>query len=125
MLYNKDWDQKPEVSLADFIGWLETKDPDRKYDFTCNKGECLVGQYMAARGIEWNLQERGNNYALTVNKLFGDHIGSVGFYCPVGEGERDVLATGVKTFGAALKRAKAFAHNHPEMMEKARENVNA
>ncbi len=42
MLYNKDWDDKR--SLSAIISWLETKDPQEKYDYL-DHGCCLAAQY--------------------------------------------------------------------------------
>jgi hypothetical protein len=94
MLHNPNWNKtKEDLSLDDFIGWLETKDPATKYYFFDCNGECLVGQYMAYHGIPWG----DGRYAPTCRTLFG--YGS-------GWGEISVAAAEPNTFGAALKRAK-------------------
>ncbi len=111
MLYNKDWDKKSKVvSLADFIGWLEEQPPAKPYSYDDTHGHCLVGQYMAARGIEWNyiLRPEESHYGKVIHQLFGDDPKMAGYLFPRGAGERDVLATRPQTFGGALKRAKVF-----------------
>lgn len=107
MLYDPKWNQP---SLRDFIGWLETHDPAKRYRYDDNCGGCLVGQYMKARGIEWNYRymPEPSSYGMVVNKLFGDDPVHVGYLNPRGRGEREVLAATPQTFGGALKRAKAF-----------------
>jgi hypothetical protein len=83
---------RADVSLDDFIQWLETFDPRDHYFYFAFGGQCLMGQYMNARGIPWGT----GLYGPTCIKVLGV------------EGERDVLAIGTKTIGAALKRAKAL-----------------
>ncbi len=98
MLYDPKW-QKP--SLASFIGWLESKDPKAEYDFQNCQGECLIGQYMTAIGIEWGETPldyfRGDwsktNYIKTGRQIFG-----VGTF--------DAIAGSPWTFGAALERTR-------------------
>lgn len=84
-------DGRADVSLDDFIQWLEDHDPETPYAFFAFGGRCLMGQYMKARGIPWGI----GLYNPTCVKVLGV------------DGERDVLAIGTKTIGAALKRAKA------------------
>lgn len=113
MLYNPLWKKEPGVvSLDDFIGWLETQNPAQHYDFRDNCGNCLVGQYMKARGIKWLLAYGNDNtYSKTCHTLFGDDRLHVGFHYK-GTGEGDVLYAQPWTFGAALSRARTFRHNH-------------
>lgn len=45
---------KPEVfSLPGLIAWLETQDPQQRYEYENCEGRCLIGQYLAARGVPW------------------------------------------------------------------------
>lgn len=88
MLYDPRWAAKaePEVlSVAGLIAWLERCPPETKYDFKNCSGECLLGQYFTARGVEWN-----SHYVL-FEGLFGD----------------DIARTEPHTFAAALDRARA------------------
>lgn len=39
--------------LEDFIGWLETKDPNEKYEWADMDGQCLIGQFGAHLGLSW------------------------------------------------------------------------
>jgi hypothetical protein len=87
-----DVKNRPDLTLDDFIQWMEGHDPNTHYSFLCFSGGCLMGQYMACRGIPWG---RG---------LYGPTIGKVlGF-----NQEGSILARSPNTFGAALGRAKAL-----------------
>jgi len=100
MLYNPQWSG---VSLAGFIGWLETKDPKARYQFNECEGRCLLGQYMEAMGIEWTGAPSDaygadwgkSSYIKVARKIFGEGT------------TFDVLAHRPHTFGAALKRARS------------------
>ncbi len=99
MLYDPKW-AKP--SMESFIAWLATKPPRARYDFNNCQGECLLGQYMAAMGIEWGKTPdqvsgswAGTNYIATGKAIFGRD----GFH---------ILGDKPWTFGSALKRAKQF-----------------
>lgn len=93
MLSREQW-SLPKVqpfTLADFVGWLQTKNPKRRYEFHRCDGKCLLGQYMAERGREWN----DGAYCETCEQVFGDT-----WNVPI-------LVAKPHTFGAALKRAHA------------------
>src|SRR6266481_5378670 len=53
------WPNKPDIkvgsniSMDDFIAWLETKNPNETYNYQNRSGQCCLGQYMADRGVEW------------------------------------------------------------------------
>jgi len=98
MLFDPKWHTP---SLAGFIGWLETQNPRRRYNYENCQGECLLGQYMAAMGIEWgetpatiNGHWSSTNYIKTANQIFGS--GAI----------LSVLSDRPWTFGSALKRAR-------------------
>lgn len=100
MLYDPKWGN---VSLAGFIGWLETKDPRAKYSFFECEGRCLMGQYMEAMGIEWTGAPASANgdwgessYTKVARQVFGENA------------RFDVLAKRPHTFGGAAKRAREF-----------------
>jgi hypothetical protein len=102
MLYNPDWKviTKP-FTLPDFIAWLETKPSSEVYDFDNCQGECLMGQYMAARGRKWGYGPVGHGvthsaYWQSCLDVFDGGI----------TGGSIVLASGPKTFGGALERAR-------------------
>lgn len=103
MLYNPDWKtptRPTKVSAKDFVGWLETHDPEKTYDFKDNMGYCLIGQYMATKGLRWGEGE----YQPTIAKIFGTGFSWVGLSLP----EWKVLSAQPQTFGAALRRTKKF-----------------
>lgn len=79
------------MSKFDFTAWLETKDPNEGYSFSDGCGACLMGQYMASKGVEWDFG-RYMNYVDTV-------LG----------GEVSVLSAEPQTMGGALKRALEVA----------------
>jgi len=98
MLYDPKW-QKP--SIESFIGWLETQPARKQYDFNNCRGECLLGQYMTAMGIQWGVTPpsivgdwRNTSYVNVANNLFG----------PLRQWT--VLSEQPWTFGAALARAR-------------------
>jgi len=103
MLYDPNWDktetkpfQPEDLSLAGLIAWLETQDPDTTYEFG-DIFDCLLCRY--ARAIGADVSSAGSD-SVVLNPNFnrhpvtpeGSHVAS-GFPC---------------TYGAALKRAKAF-----------------
>lgn len=101
MFYNPKWNVP---SMANFIAWLETKDPRQKYDFKDCQGGCLIGQYMSEKGIPWGETPNkpqahwgGTAYNKVARAIFG----------------RGVVLTPIIerpwTFGAALKRTHKFA----------------
>lgn len=92
MLYDTRWDAKTDpLTLDSLIAWLETMPARKKYDFNNCEGACLMGQYMAHVGMEWN----NSNYAMACQKISGIPSSfMIGAIYP-------------RTFGAALKRAKA------------------
>ena len=91
MLYDPKWG----ISLDSFISWLGTKNPETQYDFMAAGGNCLLGQYMAAKGIAWESGTTPSNFRLTAIAVFKGR--------PL-----KVLSDRPWTFGAALERAKSF-----------------
>lgn len=94
MLYDKRWDktvskaitQPDPFSLESLIAWLEKQNPVTPYDWNdCRL--CLVGRYLTAHGL-------------------GDFDY---FRFENGELRIAVAAEEPRTFGAALKRARAIA----------------
>lgn len=76
-------------SLRGLIAWLETQDPDTRYDYTLSS-ECLMARYLIAIGE--------SNYNLTADdaKRVFAHSG----YVIQGHGH-------AWTYGAALERARS------------------
>jgi hypothetical protein len=105
MLHNPNWDKTAnDISMDDFIGWLETKDPDESYDYQDRRGMCCIGQYMAARNIEWPKVGWELVYKDVCTKVFGGWVG-----------EPQLVLAGYfytrftdRTFGNVLKRTKAY-----------------
>jgi hypothetical protein len=95
VLYDPKWEGP---SLASFIAWLETQNPREKYAFYDCNGRCLLGQYMRAMGIPW---EYKGDWETTPYMTLGRRL--------FGNGKFNVLHDNPWTFGAALKRARAFA----------------
>ena len=81
------------VSLNSFIAWLETKDPNKQYDFMDMSGACLIGQYMAASDIPWDWNSSPSNFRKTAIAIFDGK--------PL-----DVVSDVPWTVGAALERAR-------------------
>ena len=69
-------------SMASFIAWLKTKNPNETYPYMNCDGGCLIGQYVNAIGLSWTARCSGPGWG-------GISVG------------------GKFTFGAALKRARA------------------
>lgn len=91
MLYDPKWEKKIEVkpSFIGFVAWLETKDPDEKYNWG-DGCRCAIGQYLNLFGIT-----NANNIPYSEYEKF--------------EGGPDVFVALKEphTFGAALERARA------------------
>src|ERR1700691_1845949 len=101
MLYNKDWDVKPKqdvFSLENLIAWLETKDPDRHYDYTLPQ-KCVLAQF--AKSLDINAKTFGW-MSYTVN---GQVIDAEP-YRQIANGN-DAGDKRLYTFGKALERARA------------------
>lgn len=88
MLYDPKWEQKTDPrSLESIIAWLEKQPAAGAYPYMNCDGGCLFGQYFKALGLPWEENWRSLPEAM----------------CAA------VSATLPHTFGAALKRARAFA----------------
>ena len=104
MLHNPNWGKPANnISMDDFIGWLETKDPNETYDYHNKCGDCCIGQYMAARGIRWPGRWE-EIYKIVCTQIFGGWCGYpqmvlAGSYYNRGQD---------RTFGAVLTRAKEY-----------------
>lgn len=86
-------DSKSRIfSLEGLIAWLETQDPATEYDYSDCFGMCLIGQYLAARGVPWEEERYGDFLTLPARVTIAS-----GCSAPFGE-----------TYGAALDRARAL-----------------
>lgn len=82
-------------SLAAFMAWLETKDPNEEYCWS-NSGHCLFAQYGAHLG--------GKTYFAVMDGWRDAGLSAVlGFY----NNKLGVASCQPHTFGAALERTKA------------------
>src|ERR1043165_5434890 len=115
MLYDPKWEQKTETKADPFqigslIAWLEQQKPLARYDYSCN-GHCLLSQYFTAAGFK-------NVFMYPFGFTHGPQP------LPIMNGPEarlqpswtqlppqfDYIAIeGSRTFGAALKRARAVA----------------
>ena len=83
------YETKPDVfSLEGLIAWLETQDPERRYDFWNCHGGCLLSTYLASVKI-WFSTQRYNSAIMRIHGVADD----VARRCPW-------------TYGAALERAR-------------------
>jgi hypothetical protein len=91
MLYDPKWSKAP--SLDGFIAWLETKDPNERYDYW-NCLTCACGQYASSFSIanpDW-IWEWKDRHLTTELNMIGRGSGNYEEW----------------TFGAALARALAY-----------------
>jgi hypothetical protein len=88
MLYDPKWSKAP--SLDGFIAWLETKNPNKRYDWDNRAGNCAVGQYLRYCGIAWDSRPP---------MMYMD------LACP---GMTSFVLGNPRTFGAVLKRIRAW-----------------
>ena len=75
-------------SKFDFTAWLETKNPNEKYNFSDMHGCCAMGQYMAARGESWSMPR------------YGEYVAEVL------ASQSAILSNYPQTFGGALERVR-------------------
>lgn len=91
--------QTATPSLRGLIAWLETKDQTETYDWS-NAENCVLGQYYRALGMPHTVRLIGfktqaDDMGIDVNDLC----------CIATDNQMD---EGPRTFGGALKRARAF-----------------
>lgn len=95
-------EQKIQPSLAGFISWLETKNPDETYPYT-NSCDCACAQYLKAinQFHPWWLSDPEHNFQGLMTDL--NHLAA-------GKSNSEgAFNTGAWTFGLLLDRAKAAA----------------
>jgi hypothetical protein len=112
MLNNPNWGKaEKDISLDDFIEWLEHKDPNAFYNYRNKEGNCCLGQYMQDRGMRWSYPA---NYHTVSFKLGGGNT----IEKPTRAKDFQRALAGnrfgidpepiLSTFGATLERVKAF-----------------
>ena len=112
MLYDPKWEQRTNAfSLTSLIAWLERQDPVQEYCYS-NTGECLLARYFS---------ESGFNNVIMAARLFyhfpavGSHYETVALPAHF----NDIAKGKVRTFGAALARARALlAHAAPPVSDR-------
>jgi hypothetical protein len=99
MLYDPKWEtNKDPFSLAGLIAWLERQDPDGAYCYSAT-GECLLARYF---------RERGFNRVIMAAEFFYHWPRANARYemTRLPRHFNDVAKGKVRTFGAALSRAR-------------------
>ena len=66
MLFNPTWAKTP--SLEGFIAWLETKDPEERYDWL-SFNTCACGQYLRSLDLEIPTKYPDAGYAGVADRL--------------------------------------------------------
>jgi hypothetical protein len=101
MLYDPKWQERHDpFSLASLIAWLERQEPLEDYCYS-STGECLLARYFA---------ECGFNKVIMAAWFFYHFPRPGGAYetTPLPPHFNDIAKGKVRTFGAALSRARAF-----------------
>ena len=99
MLYDPRWEEWSDpCSLAGLIAWLERQDQDGTYCYS-STGECLLARYF---------RERGFNRVIMAAEFFYHWPRSNSLYevTRLPRHFNDVAKGKVRTFGAALSRAR-------------------
>ena len=99
MLYDPRWQEWSDpFSLASLIAWLERQDPHSAYCYS-STGECLLARYF---------RERGFNRVIMAAEFFYHWPRSNALYevARLPRHFNDVAKGKVRTFGAALSRAR-------------------
>lgn len=95
MLYDPRWGSQVKAdpfSLDGLVQWLEQQPATAEYDYYDCQGSCLIGLYGAAVGVDWKELHR----FFFNSRTEGRSILSIAAGRP-------------RTFGGALKRARAMA----------------
>jgi hypothetical protein len=101
MLYDPQWGQRRDpFSLASLIAWLERKEPLEAYCYS-STGECLLARYFS---------ERGFTRVIMAASYFYHFPRADGLYetAPLPPHFNDIAKGSVRTFGAALARARTL-----------------
>ena len=99
MLYDPQWGQRNDpFSLPSLIAWLERQDPREEYCYS-STGECLLARYFSARGFTRVIMAADYFYHFP-------RPGSLYETAPLPPQFNDIAKGKVRTFGAALARAR-------------------
>lgn len=93
-----------EPSLEGLLRWLETHDPETKYDY-CESDTCLITRYMASLGLRQSSYESSWNYG---GKSYEDSV-----FRPIARGNPLVPDHERWTYGAAADRCRALLAGRP------------
>jgi hypothetical protein len=97
MLYNKAWDAKTEpLTLAHFIQWLESKDPNEAY-LASDAHYCALARWVKSIDPAAHQESYEHTFCYNVNGKVID----LAYY-------NLIVMERPHRFGAALKRAKAI-----------------
>ena len=117
MLFNPEWKKEGHtISLDDFIGWLQTKNPDETYNYLDKCGHCCLGQYMSDRGIKWPMETPdawGQPYRKVQGEIFGFDKGEIFGFDNIWQCESTLCGSGddhnpTQKFGDTLKRVITY-----------------
>ncbi len=99
MLYDPQWGQRNDpFCLPTLIAWLERQDPLEEYCYS-STGECLLARYFSARGFTKVIMAADYFYHFP-------RPGSLYETAPLPPQFNDIAKGKVRTFGAALARAR-------------------
>jgi len=101
MLYDPQWGQRHDpFSLASLIAWLKRQNPLEDYCYS-STGECLLARYFS---------EKGFTRVIMAANYFYHFPRADGLYetAPLPPHFNDIAKGNVRTFGAALARARAL-----------------
>jgi hypothetical protein len=101
MLFDPKWQLRHDpFSVASLIAWLERRNPLDDYCYS-STGECLLARYFAECGF--------NNVIMAAHFFYHfPHRGGAYETMPLPPHFNDIAKGKVRTFGAALKRARAI-----------------
>jgi hypothetical protein len=99
MLYDPKWQIRNDpFALASLIAWLERQDPLAEYCYS-STGECLLARYFAARGFNKVIMAAGFFYHWPRPTAAYEVTNLTPHFNDIAKGK-------VRTFGAALARAR-------------------
>ena len=99
MLYDPKWQQRSDpFALASLIAWLERQDPLAEYCYS-STGECLLARYFSEQGFTKVIMAAGHFYHFPRSEAVYETA-------PLPPHFNDIAKGKVRTFGAALARAR-------------------